>query len=148
MQATRPGQKRRSCSVSPRNGPHASDDLVGKAGHGGPAQLSGMVLTFAWTTLVRRSATANPRLPEREDVSLRPRLAEGNLERPLENLALLADELIAAAAAEDSVAVGVGVRAVRRPGGLAVHEHPEGDRLPPPRGPPPVRGAGLGAGRG
>ena len=60
------------------------------------------------------------------------RLAEGDLQRPLENLALLADELVAAAAAEQAVAVGVGVRAVRRSGGLAVDEDPERDRLAAP----------------
>src|ERR1700733_6693282 len=91
-----------------------------------------MVLTFALTSLVRRSATANPRLPEGEDVRLGAGLAEGDLERPLENLALLTDELVAAAAAEQAVAVGVGVRAVRRSGGLAVDEDPERDRLPAP----------------
>src|ERR1700691_2538409 len=88
-----------------------------------------MVLTFALTSLVRRSATANPRLPEGEDVRLGAGLAEGDLQRPLEDLALLPDELVAAAAAEQAVAVGVGVRAVRRSGGLAVDQDPKRDRL-------------------
>src|ERR1700733_10093574 len=91
-----------------------------------------MVLTFALASLVRRSATANPRLPEGEDVRLGARLAEGDLQRPLENLALLTDELVAAAAAERAVAVGVGVGAVRRTRGPAVDQHPERYRLAAP----------------
>ena len=61
-------------------------------------------------------------LPEREAVRLSAGLEEGDLERPFADRVVLAAELVETAVAQEAIAVGVDVHAVRRARRLAVEE--------------------------